>query len=699
VPVAPSARLADDVAPPPEVRPADERRSSRVREELEQAGRTWAAGKEGERRLRVLEALCDTWVPAVRPPRAAGDLGGFWQRRASDLGVHLLMAGWFATHADPEDVEEVLPLFDLLAATGFTRLPAPARAAELKVLAKANAEIDEGLEDLRKLALMLHYAVPDASGSNPAWPIFGYPGPPEVAPLEGEGLTTLDVAPAEAPLVLEADVVVVGSGAGGGVVAGELAGAGLDVVVLEMGEGAQESSFPRYELEAMTRLYWRGGYTARTEDRNVTLMAGATLGGGTTVNWTNCVQPPDRVRKSWAGDHGLAGLDTTAFDEHLDAVAERIGAVEDCSDYNGPNDALRRGAEAHGWSWKTARRNTDVASYDPVTAGHMGYGDPTGSKQGTLRTYLRDAVRDGARILTRCRADRILVEGGRATGVAATLTHADGRTTAVTVRARTVVVAGGALETPALLLRSAIGGPAVGRHFRLHPVTALIGMYPEEQRSWWGPPQSVIVDEFSDATEGYGFLLECPHYGAGLSAGSLPWRSGREHKVLIGRLRHASTFIGLVRDRGEGRITIDDGGEAVVHYPLIDTVDRVNLQRTLGVMARAHAAAGARAILDLHPKQPFWRRGRDLDGWIDEIAELPMGSGGRPLFSAHQMGSARMGTDPTRSVADPEGQLHDTPGVWIGDTSAFPTAVGSNPMLTCMALARRTAHAIVAARS
>lgn len=118
-------------------------------------------------------------------------------------------------------------------------------------------------------------------------------------------------------------------------------------------------------------------------------------------------------------------------------------------------------------------------------------------------------------------------------------------------------------------------------------------------------------------------------------------------------------------------------------------------------MARMHEAAGALEIVDLSPGLPTWHRGEALEPWVAQVQGLPMGAavGGRPLFSAHQMGSARMGTDPSSSVADPEGQLHDVRGVWIGDTSAFPTSVGSNPMLTCMALAHRTAEAILAARA
>jgi choline dehydrogenase-like flavoprotein len=344
-----------------------------------------------------------------------------------------------------------------------------------------------------------------------------------------------------------------------------------------------------------------------------------------------------------------------------------------------------------------AHRNTDPARYTPETAGHMGFGDRSGAKQGTVQTYLADAADGGARILVRTHADHVMVEAGRAAGVIATQRHRDGSESEVTVRAPTVVVAGGALETPALLQRSGIGGPAAGRYLRLHPVCALVGFYPDDQDAWWGPPQSIVVDEFSDLRDGYGFLVETPHFGTGLTAASVPWRSGRDHKLMMGRGAKAASLIGLVRDHGSGTVAIDEHGKAVVHYPLDDQIDLRHLRVALGALARLHAAAGATALVDLEPERSVWKRGDDLEAYIRRIEQLDFGNGGRLVFSAHQMGSARMGRDSTSHVADPEGQLHDTPGVWIGDTSAFPTPPGSNPMLTCMALAHRTAHAILAA--
>lgn len=663
--------------------------------ELHAAGRRWGEDPQGQRRLAVLATLADIAVPSVAPPRSGAGDPAFWARRAGDLDIGDAVAGMIATRLQPGDAAGLTELLDALARLQVDRLPGPVRDTVLAGLRRASADVARGLEAVRTLTLLLFYGLADADGTNPNWAAVGYPGPSTRAARPPRQLTSTSVS-TDTEVEWDADVCIVGSGAGGGVIAAELAQAGLDVVVLEAGGHAEPADFTPFELDAMAQLYWRGGHTP-TADGNVTLIAGGTLGGGTTVNWTNCVLPPDHVRASWEQEHGLEGLVGADFDAHLAAVSQRISATDTCSDRNGPNQRLADGAEALGWSWKVATRNTDPATYDASLAGHLGFGDVTGSKQGGTATYLRDAAAAGARLVTRARADRVLVDAGRARGVRATVTHPDGATTTLTIRAPQVVVAGGALETPALLLRSRIGGAAVGRHLRLHPVAVLVGYYPDDQRTWWGPPQSVIVDEFADIEQGHGLLLECSQFGTGLSGASLPWRSGRDHKLLMGRGADASPALALLRERGSGRVTIDDDGEAVVTYPLDDPLDRQLLDRAVDIIADLQRAAGASVIVDLAPAGHIWRRGDDLDAFVQRVRSQPVGAGGRPLFSAHQMGTARMGTDPASSVADPHGQLHDVTGVYIGDTSAFPTASGSNPMLTCMALARRTAHAILAA--
>jgi choline dehydrogenase-like flavoprotein len=159
---------------------------------------------------------------------------------------------------------------------------------------------------------------------------------------------------------------------------------------------------------------------------------------------------------------------------------------------------------------------------------------------------------------------------------------------------------------------------------------------------------------------------------------------------------HAAALIALVRERGEGSVQIDADGRAVVHYPITDELDQANLKQGVEQLVRIHAAAGAREIVGSGLRAPDWARGDDLEAFIAALNELEITPREYVTFSAHQMGSCRMGRDPATSVANPWGELHDTPGVWIGDASAFPSASGTNPMATIMALARRTAKAIAA---
>jgi choline dehydrogenase-like flavoprotein len=166
---------------------------------------------------------------------------------------------------------------------------------------------------------------------------------------------------------------------------------------------------------------------------------------------------------------------------------------------------------------------------------------------------------------------------------------------------------------------------------------------------------------------------------------------------MMEKVRYGVTFIGLLRDRGHGRVEVDADGQAVPFYSLTDELDVRNTHRAIDAQARLHVAAGAREIQPMAAGAPSWRPGDDLDASIARWQRVPLAAGGFRLFSAHQMGTCRMGKDPKTSVAGPWGELHDTKGVWIGDASAFPTSSGTNPMITIMALAHRTAEAIAAA--
>jgi len=645
----------------------------------------------------TLTALCDTWVPSLDPPDDEGDPTGFWARKASDSAIPVAVEiALLQAEAPEEQLEGLRELLGALAAEGM----APGTSQEVReaIVAAfmADPEAAVGLDALRGACLSLNYALPDGgTGINPNWPGMGYPGPQALPkPAEEVERPIVPIVPDGDEITINADAVVVGSGAGGGVVAGELAAAGKQVCVLEMGGYHDESEFPGLELWAYQNIFLNGG-PFPTAEGQFSIQAGSALGGGTVLNWTNCLRTTDHVRAEWAA-HGLEGVDGPDYDAHMDAVWQRIGVNDDCSDLNVPQRLLEKVCAEKGYHFAKITRNTDPATYDPVTAGYLGFGDQSGSKRSTAKTYLADAAGDGADFLVHCRVERILVEGGRAAGVEARYVDPEGRTARVVVKAPTVVVACGSIESPALLLRSGIGGPAAGDYLRLHPTSVVFGYMDEPTNPWWGAPQAGLSHEFEDLDDGYGFLIECAQHTTGLTAAALPWRSGRDHKEGVSKFARSAGFINLTRDRGHGRVTIDGAGRPVMHYPVTDELDIAHLHRGLAEMARMMVAAGVEEMQALSRLAPVWRRGDDIEEFIAAVGALSIPDREIGLFSAHQMGTCRMGADPQTSVAGPHGELHDVPGVWIGDASAFPTASGTNPMFSVMSLARRTAHAMLA---
>ena len=244
---------------------------------------------------------------------------------------------------------------------------------------------------------------------------------------------------------------------------------------------------------------------------------------------------------------------------------------------------------------------------------------------------------------------------------------------------------------PALLLRSGIGGPAVGAELRLHPTSLVTGIYAEPQDEWSGPAMAGIMNEFAEVNDGFGYLIECVQHLPALFSSFTPWLSGAQHKELTRKFQYRADWLFLAKDRGAGSVTIDENGQSIRWYPFTDELDRRHLREGAVTAIRMQEAAGAEQIFVAG--QPFapWNRGEDLEAFIEKANQIPIGPGGISVFSAHQMCSAKLGSDPHTSVAKPNGELHDTTGVCIADAIGMPSCSGVNPMVTTMALARRTA--------
>lgn len=649
--------------------------------------------------LEALRLVCDTLVPALDRP---DDPAGLWARRASDLNVPEQIAA-LVVELGEADVRELAQLLDLL----NNRLLGLTWGGPLKpVGALTPAERERMLQrwstspvpllrkafgSLRKLTGFFFYGASTPDAPNPNWSALAYPGPP--APPEPEPLLQT-IAP-DRDLTLTCDTVVVGSGAGGGVVAGELAAAGADVIVVEKGPYLPRQHLGGREVAAMERMYERKG-ALTTADGAVNVLAGSCLGGGTTVNWSGSFRTPKDVLRQWAEAHAAPHFLSPAFERGFDVLEAALHVGTDRGRHNPQNEALRRGAAALGYATEDIPRNTlrprTEAAWQRL--GYSGFGDISGLKQGVTANYLRLAARHGARLLADTEVERVLIEGGQAVGVVGTYRGDDGRMHRVTVRAQRVVVAAGALHTPALLQRSGVRHPHLGRHLFLHPVVAVAARYPEPIAPWHGPVMSVVSNQFAHLDGGYGVKLETPPLHPGILGLGLTWQSGTQHKATLEGADHVGAFIVLTRDRDGGRVTLDRRGQPVLRYRL-SPYDRRHLLRGMQEAARIHAAAGAEEVFLPHNRAVSFRCEAGpaaLERFLDGALRWRWAPNAFQLFSAHQMGTCRMGGDAQRHPVAPDGQVRGTRNLYIADASTFPTASGANPMLSIQAIAWYTAQ-------
>ncbi len=669
------------------------------------------------------------WSPAalrtlalVAETIAAGD----GERRARLAAAALDLA------ADPAQVVQlklVLRAFETRAAnllltgrpTRFSDLDQAAREAYL--LAWATSRIPQrrtAYQGLKRLLAFLAYADPGETGDNPRLRAIGFDVVPEPVTADPTPIRPVDLGPVAArtppgeAMVLDADIVIVGSGAGGGVIAAEAARAGRSVVVLEAGPFLSEPEMPVDELTAFDRLYLNHGFNV-SWDASIMTLAGAGVGGGTTVNWMTCIAPPASTRRHWTVAHGLDGFDGPELDADIATVMAEIGVSAPPN--IPPKDALiLRGCTELRQEVDEIQRN-GVGCGD---CGRCGFGCRRGAKQSGLRVHLAEAWRAGARIVPDAAVTRVLLDGDRATGVEAETT-VGGRPWRLVVRAPQVVLAAGALRTPIVLERTGIDHPATGRHLRLHPVGVIGAFLDEDVAMWRGTMQAARAlhhldldgdgrgDGPNDAPGG--FIVESAPGTPGLIALVFPWEGRDAFDGLMRRIRHVAPIIGIVREKGSGRVHLSRAGRPRIDYT-VSPEDRVTLGAMLAEGARIAWEGGSREMVAVGAP-PSWFRadggpgdGKAFDAWQAGLRGFSFEPNRGTVVSAHQMGSARAGGDPGAYTADPAGRVRTADaragadrvvrGLYVGDASAFPSALGVNPMITTMAWARRVSRTVLA---
>jgi choline dehydrogenase-like flavoprotein len=487
-------------------------------------------------------------------------------------------------------------------------------------------------------------------------------------------------------LRLSCQVVVIGSGPGGAVVAKELAEAGRDVVLLEEGPPFGVKDFRQEAGSSMRRTLREGGTRSMRGNLFIPTMQAIALGGGSLINSAICCRSPGWVFEDWAERTGTAAISREALDPHYARVERFLGVEPTDMEAQGRRNLLfKHGCDALGISSEPTPRNARGCK----GSGECFTGCRNRAKQSTDVSYVPAAIRAGARVLTSVRAEGIVTRGRRATGVRARVVEPfTGREShAVEVSADLVVLAAGCMATPLLLMRSGLGGAHVGNHLQLHPGLAIMGIFPEPVDPWDGATQGYHSLHFLDE----GLKLEVLWAPPAVLAARFPGMGldFKEHLTTYNRM--APFDVIAVADRSRGTVRPRRGGlEPDIRFDL-DPQDFALLQRGLGILSDILWAAGAESILPglhgvperIHSKeQADVLRTRRLEGRDTVTA------------ANHVFGTTRMSRRPEDGVVDEDGRCHELDNLYIADTGLFPGSPAVNPMLTCMALADRIAQRI-----
>jgi choline dehydrogenase-like flavoprotein len=498
---------------------------------------------------------------------------------------------------------------------------------------------------------------------------------------------------------VSAEVCIVGSGSGGAVLANELTARGLDVVLLEEGGYHTRRELKMDEAWAYPALYQELANRG-TDDLAIKIFQGRSVGGGTTVNWTTCFRTPPGITKIWRERFGNQGLTDEALRPHFEALEKRLHIHQwPLEQINANNKVLWDGCEKLGYHHKLIRRNVHRCA----NLGYCGLGCPLDAKQSMLVTFVPDAVEKGLRLYANASARRLEVSGHRVTAV-----HAEIRDPAtdrpkgvkLVVRAKVIAVCGGAINSPALLLRSGLDqGGKVGRRTFLHPTIVSVALFEQEIAPYSGAPQSVYSHQFIDRGPGkIGWFTEAapvhPVLAAVSFSGYGPW-----HRDLMQKLPHMSVLVsperdGLLPDEVGATVKLRGGNDArlSIQYDLQPAHWEAARAAQLE-MAKIQLAAGARQVITLHEPPLVMNSEKEL-GKLDSA---PWERLRLRLFSAHQMGGCPMGSDPATSVVTPELRFRGVDNLFVADGSLFPTSLGVNPQQTIFGLARWGAQFVAGA--
>ncbi|RAR14485.1 long chain fatty alcohol oxidase [Stemphylium lycopersici] len=534
-------------------------------------------------------------------------------------------------------------------------------------------------------------------------------------PGKGYDYEFIQIPPGDKPEVIETDVLIVGSGCGGGVSAKNLAEAGYRVLIVEKAYHWTPVHFPMTEVDGWHHLFMSGSLLT-SDDSSTSVVAGQSWGGGGTVNWSASLQTQGYVRREWAA-RGLPFFTSANFQQSLDRVCDRMGVSTEHIQHNPGNQMLLDGARKLGWTAKPVPQNTGGNQH---YCGYCNFGCGSCEKQGPVVSYLPDAARAGAKFLEGFHAEKIVFSNkdGKqvASGVIGTWVSRDinggvagspVNRRKVLIKAKRVIVSAGTMQSPLLLMRSGLKNPQIGHNLYLHPVAFLGAYHKQDIKPWEGGILTSVVGEFENLDgKGHGAKLEATNMVPSSFLMWVDWKGGLQYKLDAARLKHMVGYISIVKDRDTGRVYADpvDGRVRFSYQP--SKFDKKHILEGIIALAKIQYLEGAEEIFAVIPGlAPFVRdpstpvgdgiNDPAFQAWLAEIRAKGFPSPESVFVSAHQMGTCRMSAQAKDGVVDPQGKVWGTEGLYVADASVFPSASGVNPMVTNMAISDWISRGIV----
>ena len=488
--------------------------------------------------------------------------------------------------------------------------------------------------------------------------------------------------------ILQADVIIIGTGAGGGTSSEVLTKAGLKVLMLEEGPLKSSRDFRMDERQAYDELYQEGAGRA-TKDGGMAVLQGRCVGGTTVINWTSSFRTPEPTLNHWQQEFKVAGMSPAEMKPWFEQMEQRLNIAPWAVPPNPNNDVLSRGAEKLGLDWDVISRN--VAGC--WNLGYCGTGCPTNAKQSMLVTTIPSALDQGARLVYGARAERLLWEGRQVMGVEITALDDNKRPTGKTLLAKAphVVLACGGINGPALMLRSQVPDPhqRVGKRTFLHPTSISFAQFEDYVDPYYGAPQSTYSDHYQwqNVTGPVNYKLEVAPLHPALTA-SLLTGHGHAHFEDVSKLPNLNGMIALLRDGFDpanegGQVELADDGSPIIDYPFNDYLWD-GFKRSYLHMAEIQFAAGAKAVRIAHQDSPWYQSWEEAKAGINQLENR---SSSFTAGSAHVMGGLCMGEDIERCATNSQGRYHHLDNLWVMDGSLFPTSIGANPQLSVYGLA------------